>query len=247
MMNFYKLIISYDGTNYQGWQEQTEFVGIANVLKKKFIKLFNHNISIVGASRTDAGVHAMAQVARIITDLTIDPQKLKHAWNNSLPEDIVITSIEVCNDSFHPLKNVKQKIYYYHFFQERPLPFSSRYGCYFYWPVDIQKLEQCLKIFIGKHDFRSFSTGDEMNSTIRTIDDISLEYVSELKSYRIVIKGKSFLHHMIRRIVGACLDVSSRKDIEIEFLKEALEKKNPNQALPNAQAKGLMLYSIEYY
>ena len=108
-MIFYKLIVSYDGTNYQGWQEQTEFTAVANVLKETFARIFNHKLSIVGASRTDAGVHAIGQVARIITDLIIEPDRLLHAWNNSLPEDILITAIEVCDDTFHPFQNVKQK------------------------------------------------------------------------------------------------------------------------------------------
>lgn len=242
----YKLIISYDGTNYNGWQAQDDVPTITTVLQKKFKKIFNKNVIIVGASRTDAGVHAMGQVAIARTDFQIDSQKLLNAWNNLLPEDIVIKFLEVARPEFHPMIKVKQKIYFYDFCLKRPEPFNYRYSWFYHWPVDIEKLKECLNIFIGTHDFRSFSTGYEMKSTIRKIDDISLEYIPEREIYRIIIKGKSFLRYMIRRIVGACIEVASRKDLQVSDLIESLEQKTPMQLLPNAPAKGLLLYKIIY-
>jgi tRNA pseudouridine38-40 synthase len=244
-MKFYKIIVSYDGTDYQGWQEQKDVPTIAGKLKKTFIKAFEHDVSIVGASRTDAGVHALGQVARIRTNLELNASKLMKVWNNGLPQNILIRSCQEVDQIFHPMKNVLQKTYFYHFFLERPLPFNSRYGWYFRWDVDLEKLSKCLKVFEGTHDFRSFSTGYEMESTIRTIDKIELKYTSDL-GYRIEVKGKSFLHHMIRRVVGASLEVASRPKLKIEYLKECLEERDSEQILPNADAKGLMLYNIEY-
>ncbi len=243
-MNFYKLIIAYDGTDYQGWQKQKDVKTISGELLKTFKKVFNQNPTIIGASRTDAGVHALNQIARIKTKLKIETSKMLLAWNNKLPGDITIRTIENCNENFYPLKNVKQKTYFYHFFLERPLPFNQRYGHFHHWPIDLKKLEKSLKIFIGKHDFRSYSTGYEMESTIRTIDDIKLIYIPEINVYRIEVKGKSFLHHMIRRIVGASLEVASRKQLKIEYLQQVLDEKDQEQTLPSAPAKGLMLSEI---
>lgn len=245
-MNFYKIIISYDGTDYQGWQQQKNVSTIAGTLKKTFIDVFNKDLSIIGASRTDAGVHAYGQVARIKTELDIDSDKLLKVWNNKLPQDILIRSCQKVTEEFHPMKNVLQKTYYYKFFINRPLPFYSRYGLYFRWNINIEKLKECLQLFVGTHDFRSFCTGYEMDNTIRKIDNIEIKYVSNLELYKIKIQGKSFLHHMIRRIVGACLEVSSRPKININYLKKILNQRNQEHTLPNASAKGLILHNIEY-
>lgn len=242
----YKLIISYDGTNYNGWQAQDDVPTVTTTLQKKFKKIFNTNVILVGASRTDGGVHAIGQVAIARTNLEIDPRRLLYAWNNLLPEDIVIKSLEVATPEFHPMKKVKQKIYFYDFCLQRPTPFNYRYSWFYHWPVNIEKLQACLEVFVGKYDFRSFSTGQEMKSTIRKIDEISLEYIPEEEIYRIIIKGKSFLRYMIRRIVGACIEVASRKDLQVNDLVKALEQKTPEQLLPNAPARGLLLYKIIY-
>ena len=105
-IKFYKLEISYDGTDYFGWQEQKDQITISGTLKKSFLRTFNKNISILGASRTDAGVHASGQIAKINTDLSIDPNRLLSVWNSVLPKDILIKSIDLIDNSFNPLKNV---------------------------------------------------------------------------------------------------------------------------------------------
>ena len=190
----------------------------------------------------------MGQVAECRTELDLDPEQLIFAWNNALPLDISIRSLErVDTSDFHPHKNVDYKIYYYHVFLERPLPFVQRYGYFFHYPITTTTLHKALQIFVGTHDFRSFCTGDEMGKdTIRTIDMASVEYFKRFNFYRIAIKGQSFLRYMIRRIVGACLEVVSRPDLSITALEEALAKKDPQQILPNAPAKGLLLYKIVY-
>ncbi|HEB41881.1 MAG TPA: tRNA pseudouridine(38-40) synthase TruA, partial [Candidatus Dependentiae bacterium] len=116
-MNRYKLVIAYDGTDYCGWQEQKDKPSITSVLKKTFNSVFGKEISIVGASRTDAGVHALGQVALGRTDLVAIPaERLQRAWNNVLPAHIVIRSLDQAVPSFHPFYNVEQKTYHYHFF-----------------------------------------------------------------------------------------------------------------------------------
>jgi tRNA pseudouridine38-40 synthase len=242
----YKCIIAYDGTDFYGWQVQAGHKTIVGVLQDTFKEVFGKNIIIVGASRTDAGVHALGQTAAFSTDLRIKPDDLRDAWQNLLPESILIRTIEKVPLDWNPRKNVTQKTYHYHFFQERPLPMTARYGYYYRYPVKLEKLKKALSIFVGTHDFRSFCTGDEYENTGRTIDVLDVEFVSELKGYRITIKGPGFLRYMIRRIVGACLEVASRDTLNLVELQKALDVKNPLQLLPTAPAQGLMLYEIEY-
>jgi len=244
-MNRYKLTIAYDGTDYYGWQVQPDAKTVAGVLQKCFYKTFQTPGTLVGASRTDSGVHALGQIAECRTDTNIPISKLLSAWNNSLPNDILIRSIQPAEDDFRLFKNVDYKIYYYHFFLKRPLPFVHRYGTFYRYEIDTVKLVKALQVFVGTHDFRSFCTGNERSNTIRTINSIKLEHFKRYGVYRIAIKGPSFLRYMIRRIVGAALEVSS-KDLPLELLPDALEKKDPRQLLPTAPAQGLLLKKIVY-
>jgi tRNA pseudouridine38-40 synthase len=247
MLIKYKIIIAYDGTDYFGWQRQKEKLAVAQVLQDTFATVFSRKIILYGVSRTDAGVHAVGQVAIFATDLVVDTQKMMRAWNNLLPSAISIRSVEIAPEHFHLHANVVSKTYWYHFFSKPPLPFFARYGWYYRYPVDIKKLQECLNVFIGTHDFRSFSTGDERgDDTIRTIHSASIEYIARYNAYRIEIVGPKFLHHMVRRMAGACIEVASREDLKVEKIKQVLEAKNPDHILPNAPAKGLMLYKIKY-
>lgn len=246
-MNKYKMIVSYDGTDYYGWQSLKGLPSVAATMQKVFAKTFGAEIIIKGASRTDAGVHAMGQVAMFKTDLALAPDKMKFAWNNRLPADIVIRSIEQVDLAHSIYDDISFKIYHYHFFTHRPLPFAQRYGYYHYYTLDIEKLKHCLQVFVGTHDFRSFaSSEDEREDMVRTVDSIHLEYLHRFGAYRIVVIGHSFLRHMVRRMVGAALKVASSKDLNIEHIQNALDEKNPEQELPNAPAQGLLLYKIVY-
>lgn len=247
MSYYYRLVISYDGTAYAGWQSQRDALAVANILEKRFLHVFKKNVRLVGASRTDAGVHALYQVARIKTDLFIDPAIMMRAWNNKLPSDIIIRAIDQVDESFHPQRNVLGKTYWYHFFPERPLPFLARYGYSINKaPLEQEKLEHVLKIFVGKHDFRSFCTGNDHLSTTRSIDEITLHFFKRFNMYRIEVQGAGFLRYMIRRIVGASVYAACHKGISCEFIQTILEAKNPHHTLPNAPAHGLVLAHINY-
>lgn len=226
---------------------QPDHPTIVSALQKSFHKVFKVDAIIVGASRTDAGVHAVGQVALCRTEIDLPAEHLMWAWNNRLPLDIKICSMNVVDENFHPQRNVEQKTYRFHFFTERPCPLYARYGMYVRRIPDINKLKECMSIFVGTHDFRSFCTGDDMgDDTIRTIDAINLTYLEPYKTYCIELKGKSFLRYMIRRIVGAGLTVASRSHMPVEYLKKVLLACDPKQLLPTAQAQGLLLYSIDY-
>ena len=246
-MTIYKIVVAYDGTDYRGWQRQKKGRTIIQGLKDSFFSAFCKKKTIVGASRTDAGVHAFGQVAKLSTNLPIDPETLASVWNNALPFDVVIRSVSGADQFFHPQKNVKQKVYHYDFFVHRVLPFEQRYGYHCRRSLCLSKLKAGLEVFVGTHDFRSFYTGADLGErTIRTIDSIDLKCLEEDKKYRIVVKGKSFLRYMIRRIVGGAFEIAIREDLDAHHLQKALEERNPVQNLPTAPAKGLCLYSINY-
>lgn len=241
----YKIVVAYDGTDYFGWQVQKEVPSVAQTLQDAFYSVFNRPISILGASRTDGGVHAMGQIATFCSDLVITPTKMLQGWTNILSPDITIRSLQEVPLDFNLHNTVVSKTYYYHFFLERPLPIVQRYGWFFHYQVDIEKMQRCLNVFIGTHDYRSFCTGTDMGEdTVRTIDSATVEYLQQYKAYRVAVTGPKFMRYMIRRIVGACLDVASRDTLSESDIIKVLHAKNPEHTLPNAPAKGLMLYKI---
>ncbi len=241
----YKIIVSYDGTDYAGWAPQKNKNSIVQILQDSFAKVFVKDIHILGASRTDAGVHALGQVALFKTDLVVEEKTMLWAWNNILPQSIVIRSLERVAD-FHPHVNVMQKTYWYHLFVETPLPFYARYG----WQApkfDLDRLHQALQCFVGTHDFHAFYMGDEKgDDTIRIIDAISIAYIPEYKAYRIEISGEKFMRHMIRRMVGAAVAVASRRDVTSDDIMYALQNRTLQKELYTAPAQGLLLYKIDY-
>lgn len=191
-MKQYRLIVAYDGTDYCGWQVQVLQKSIAQEMQDAFERVFGQSIRLLGASRTDAGVHALGQVAVFKINIQVNTQKMLFAWNNVLPQSIRIISIEEVTDNFHPYRNKTEKTYWYNFFTDQPLPFATRYGWYVRKKIDMQKLRQCLKVFQGTHDFASFCTKNEKENTVRTINSINLEYVKEFNCYRIEVKRSWF-------------------------------------------------------
>lgn len=243
----YKLIIAYDGTNYHGWQQQIGLPSVTQTIQRTFERLFNRPAQLLGASRTDAGVHALGQVALLKTDVKVNPEIIVTALNNSLPSDIIIRSATLMPADFHPWYNVVQKTYYYHFFTERPLPFVARYGWYYRHAIDMHMLRQALALFVGMHNFKSFACAqDSRENMIRTVDNITVSYVKRFGVYRIQVRGQKFLRHMIRRMVGAAVHVASHKNLSVSLISDILKKENPHHILPNAPAHGLLLRSIHY-
>lgn len=245
-MTCYRIVVAYDGTCYHGWQVQPDATTVSQVLIDTFFSVFSQSILIHGASRTDAGVHALGQVAIVRCPVAICPEKIKRAWNHALPKDIIVKEIHQLDKLVHPHDGVLQKTYMYHFFTQRPMPFVQRYGWHYRRDVDIDLLQKALNIFVGTHDFRSFCTGTDLVDTVRTIDSVHLEFLEEYQAYRITMKGRSFLRYMVRRIVGACLEVASRESLTLDDLARILQDKNPCHSLPNSPSKGLLLYQILY-
>lgn len=227
-MATYKLVISYDGTGYHGWQEQPHIPTIEGLFKKRLKQIFKNEIPFTGASRTDAGVHALGQVARCTFDRDMPSDKLQNILNNALPQGITVRSVAKVTPEFHPRIAVLQKTYYYHFFLKTPTPFISRFGVYMK-NLDLERFKEALQVFKGTHDFRSFCTGDQGRTTVRTINNLDLIYFKRFGIYQVRVIGHSFLRHMIRRIVGACFDSASSKEKPLIQLVTALERKDPEQ------------------
>ncbi|UNE35093.1 tRNA pseudouridine(38-40) synthase TruA [Vermiphilus pyriformis] len=245
-MNYYRMVIAYDGTAYAGWQEQPDQPTVSGKLSSVFASIFDAPVLIQAASRTDAGVHALGQVVCARTIRTVEPKLLTRVWNGRLPSDILIRNITCMSPGYDPRDNVNFKTYYYHLFPQRPLPFAARYGWYYRYPLNYAKLTECLSVFSGTHDFRAFCTGTEMGpNTVRTINEIGYEKIRRFGVTRIYVKGPGFMKYMVRRIVGACVQVAS-SDIPVSYIHEILHARSPEHTLVKAPAHGLMLHSIAY-
>ena len=240
-----KLTIAYDGTNYCGWQVQPNGITIEEVLNKALKKLTGEDILVIGASRTDSGVHAMGNVAVFDTETTIPPEKIAVALNQRLPEDIVIVKSEEVAADFHPRYCDCSKTYEYHILNSRvPVP-TKRLSNYFVsYVLDIEKMRKAASYLVGEHDFVSFcNVRTDVESTVRTIT--ALDILTNGNEITIRITGNGFLYNMVRIIVGTLIRVG-RGFYEPEKVKEILEAKDRKAAGVTAPAHGLMLVEIKY-
>lgn len=239
-----KMTVAYDGTNYCGWQQQPNGICIEEVLNRELSRLLGEPIQVIGASRTDSGVHARGNIAVFDTSARMPADKICIALNQRLPKDIVIQdSCEVAQD-YHPRKCNTRKTYEYRILNRRvPLP-ELRFNSYFYYyALDVDKMRQAARYLVGEHDFKSFcSIRTQVEDTVRRIYDISLTKTDDLITIR--ISGNGFLYNMVRIIAGSLVKVGCGF-WEPERMKEVLEARDRSQAGPKAPAEGLTLISIE--
>lgn len=240
-----KLTVAYDGTNYCGWQVQPNGITIEEVLNKTIQKLTGEDILVIGASRTDSGVHAMGNVAVFDTETTIPPEKIAVALNQRLPEDIVIVKSEEVVADFHPRYCDCSKTYEYHIINTRiPIPTKRLTNYFVSYVLDIEKMRQAASYLVGEHDFVSFcNVRTDVENTVRTIT--SLDILTNGDEITVRITGNGFLYNMVRIIVGTLIRVG-RGFYEPEKVKEILEAKDRKAAGVTAPAHGLMLMEIDY-
>ena len=240
-----KLVVAYDGTNYCGWQIQDNGITIEEVLNKKLSELLKEDIHIIGASRTDSGVHALGNVAVFDTETRIPAEKISFALNQRLPEDIRIQSSCQVADDFHPRFCDTIKTYEYRIWNNRfPNPLVRLYSKFVYFNIDIDKMREASKYLIGEHDFKSFCTPrTQVESTVRTVTDISFR--TEGSMIIMQIKGTGFLYNMVRIIMGTLLKCGMGM-YPPEHVKEILDAKDRAKAGPKSEACGLTLVGIEY-
>ena len=240
-----KLVVAYDGTNYCGWQIQENGITIEEVLNKTISDLVGEPIAVIGASRTDSGVHAMGNVAVFDTESRIPAEKMSFALNQRLPEDIRIQhSCEVPMD-WHPRYCDTRKTYIYRILNRRfAIPTERLYSHFFYYPLNVEHMQQAADYLVGEHDFKSFCTPrTQVLSTVRTIYYIQIQKEGDMIS--ITINGNGFLYNMVRIIVGTLLKVGTGL-YPPEHVKEILDAKDRRIAGPKAEARGLTLQEIEY-
>lgn len=240
-----KLTIAYDGTNYCGWQIQPNGITVEEVLNKTISKLMGETIVVIGASRTDSGVHAMGNVAVFDTETTIPAEKIAVALNQRLPDDIVITKSEEVTADFHPRYCDCSKTYEYNIINTRiPIPTKRLTNYFVSYNLNIEHMRQAASYLVGEHDFASFcNVRTDVESTVRTI--YTLDILTNGNEITIRITGNGFLYNMVRIIVGTLIRVG-RGFYEPEKVKEILEARDRKAAGVTAPAHGLMLMEINY-
>ena len=240
-----KLIVAYDGTNYCGWQIQDNGVTIEEILNKELSNLLKEDIHVIGASRTDSGVHALGNVAVFDTETRIPAEKISFALNQRLPDDIRIQNSCQVKDDFHPRFCDTIKTYEYKIWNNRfPNPVVRLYSKFVYYNLDIEKMEKAAQYLIGEHDFKSFcSTRTQVENTVREVTDINFR--KEGNMIIMQIKGYGFLYNMVRIIMGTLLTVGMGM-YEPEYVEKILEARDRSTAGPKAEACGLTLVGIEY-
>lgn len=239
------LRIAYDGTNYCGWQIQDNGLTVEEVINKNLTELLNEKIAVIGASRTDSGVHALGNVAVFDTDTRIPADKISFALNQRLPEDIRIQESKEVPTDFHPRHCNSRKTYEYKILNRRfAMPTERLYSHFVYMPLDVEKIKRAAEYIVGEHDFKSFcSSRSQVENTVRTI--YSMEVTKEGDMIHIRICGNGFLYNMVRIIVGTLMKVGLNI-YPPEHVKEIIEAKDRNFAGPKAAACGLTLLGIQY-
>ena len=240
-----KIVVAYDGTNYHGWQIQPNEVSVEEIINNKLSELTGEEIKIIGASRTDAGVHAMGNVAVFDTESRIPGEKFSYALNQRLPEDIRVQSSEEVTQDFHPRYCDCCKTYRYQILNaEFPIPTQRLYSHFIYYDLDVKAMRQAAQYLVGEHDFKSFcSSKTSVEDTVRTIYDVKV--ISEDQMISIFVKGNGFLYNMVRIIAGTLIEVGLGRK-QPEEIKEVLKQQDRQIAGPTAPAKGLTLMQIDY-
>ncbi len=240
-----RLTVAYDGTNYHGFQFQTNGVTIQSCLEDALFQLLGQRVRVIGASRTDTGVHALGNVAVFDTVSRMDAEKFSYALNRWLPEDIRIQKAEEVDPEWHPRKRVSRKTYEYRIYRgEFPMPLRRFYSYFTYRPLDVERMRRGAAYLVGEHDFYSFcQEPSRAQSTVRTLYLVELE--EQGPELVIRVQGNGFLYHMVRILAGTLMEVGQGKR-EPESIREMLSARDRNAAGPTAPACGLTLVGYEF-
>ncbi|MBI5043521.1 MAG: tRNA pseudouridine(38-40) synthase TruA [Nitrospirae bacterium] len=255
-----KLIIEYDGTGYHGWQHQPRHINIQQTIKEKIETIAKEKINLIGASRTDAGVHAIAQVANFKTKSRMNEGEWQRALNSLLPSDIVIKKTEVVPPDFHARFSAKGKIYKY-LILNQPVPSAlyRNYAWHIPYPLKVNEMRKAAKSLIGRHDFSSFRASScSAENPVRRIKRL---VITKIPSYpplvkggrgdyidnfiQIVIEADAFLHHMVRNIIGTLIEVGTGKLLPSR-IDSILKAKDRRLAGKTAPPHGLYLVKVIY-
>lgn len=241
----HKLTIQYDGTDYVGWQRQATGTSIQGLIESALEPIEGGPVTVTGAGRTDAGVHAVAQVASVSLTTTIDEAALQRALNAALPQAVRVIQVERAAPDFHARFNARGKTYQYRIVNGPFIsPFEHRYGWHLPHPLDVPLMQEAGRALVGTHDFAAFQgAGTEVKTTERTITALEVEFDDPHVS--ITISADGFLRHMVRAIVGTLVEVGSGR-ATAEWVTEVLQSRDRSRAGPTAPARGLFLMSVDY-
>ncbi|MBR1777371.1 MAG: tRNA pseudouridine(38-40) synthase TruA [Alphaproteobacteria bacterium] len=242
----YKITIEYDGTNYAGWQQQKDAPSIQEELQQAAFKFLAEDVLITGAGRTDAGVHALGQVAHFDTAKTLDPFRICQAFNAHLrPQPISVLNAEIVSDDFHARFDAKKRFYVYKILNRRSRPaLNINRAWWVHQPLDIERMQDAAQVLIGKHDFSTFrAAACQAKSPIKTLDEIRIERYGDLIFF--YFSARSFLHHQVRNIVGTLKLVGEGVWTKQNVI-NALEAKDRKAGGPTAAAEGLYFEKIIY-
>lgn len=240
-----RMVVSYDGTAYRGWQLQPNGITIEEVLNRELTALLKEPISVIGASRTDSGVHARGNIAVFDTENRMPADKICFALNQRLPEDIRVQRSEEVPADWHPRKANCTKTYEYKVLNRKiSMPLERLYAHFCYFNLDLDKMREAAAYLVGEHDFKSFCTvRTQAEETVRTI--YSLDITKQEDMITIRISGSGFLYNMVRIIAGTLLEVGMGA-YPPEHMEEILDARDRQAAGRTAPARGLTLVSMEY-
>lgn len=239
-----RIVVSYNGSRYCGWQKQKDSLGIQGEIEFACKKIFKEDVDVIGSGRTDAGVHALGQVANFKVGTTIPASKISEILNNNLPKDISVLLSEEVGPDFHSRYSAHRKIYRYQIYPSRiRSPFLRDVSYQVKYDLDIEKMREEAKALVGEHDFCGFmSSGSSVKTTVREIYNIDVFKEGELVV--IEVEGNGFLYNMVRIIAGTLVDIG-RGRITMS-MKDIVESKNRKNAGHTAPPQGLFLKKVIY-
>ncbi|MFL6207239.1 MAG: tRNA pseudouridine(38-40) synthase TruA [Pyrinomonadaceae bacterium] len=247
----YKLILQYDGTDFCGWQMQARERTVQGELTRVLSLLDGRAIVLHGAGRTDAGVHAEAQVASVELQREFTPEKLRAAVNGNLAVDVRVSEVEIVSPDFHARYSARGKTYRYRVFNAPYLsPFLARYALHDARPLDLGRMQQCASLFLGTHDWTAFSAAQtDVQTRVRTVTELTItERWSAEGRGRVIeltVSADGFLRYMVRSIIGTLLEVGHGARDEASIA-SALSSRERALAGATAPAKGLTLREVHY-
>ncbi|MBW1852570.1 MAG: tRNA pseudouridine(38-40) synthase TruA [Deltaproteobacteria bacterium] len=241
------MILTYDGSQYHGWQRQHNGITIQEVIEEKIETMVGVPVKLIASGRTDAGVHAINQVCNFKSRSSIDPEAIKRGLNSLLPDDIFVKVAEYVPADFHARYSANSKVYEYRILnREDPDVFLRHYLWHIRTPLNNDEMAKCLSTLKGAHDFSSFrSSGSGNTNPVRSISRAELHGPDANDILRIVIEADGFLRHMVRNIVGTVVEAGLGK-INVDRFREILESKDRQLAGIKAPAQGLFLVVVRY-
>ena len=239
----YLVDISYDGNNYHGWSKQENNISIQQTIEQALKRIYHKKITIIGSGRTDAKVHAIHQYFNFHEDkINLDPSKLMNAFTYQIPKDIKINKIKIVNKNFNARYNVKLKTYLYVINTGKFDLFKNNYLLNYNKQINVNLWKKAIKLFLGTHDFLSFSKS-ELTNTTRTITNIKITKSNDLLN--VYITGNGFLRSMVRMIIGSLIDLNNMKK-SITDIVNLINNPKKGSAITLANPCGLYLYKIVY-